>query len=378
MIVGAELVDTTLQVQIALPEVGADLEDNVLVGDTASTDGGLDVLPAWLDPFNNQAGLLTISLNTQPLVNGLIEGVTAVLPALTGLAANTNPAFNSLSSVPGFSGFPGIPGATTLTPVLPTAETAQGGDSAAGNGANTNGSPFTSTVSNGKSAVSLNTATNTPAAFTSPTAVEPPPTAGSLLSADGSASRAGAPGGLNTALGTQVNPAGLTQAESNHDALNAARLSRGLNAAVNQQGGNITLRLTPPEMGTVRIQLNMQGGNISAQFHAETESARTLLSQQLGQLRTSLESQGLNVERLGVQAMNNSANSSSLQQQQNGQSQNQAEADGRSRGGQQQQPGGSSSNSDSDAQEERARGNLAAARDLFTDLLETPEPPEAE
>ncbi|MBB6430742.1 flagellar hook-length control protein FliK [Algisphaera agarilytica] len=117
------------------------------------------------------------------------------------------------------------------------------------------------------------------------------------------------------------------------DALNAARLSRGLSNAVNQQGGAVTLRLTPPEMGTVRIQLNLQGSNVSAQFHAETDSAQRLLTQQLGQLRSSLESQGLNVEKLGVQSMSSSSNSSSLQQQANSDSQqSQTNADGRSRG----------------------------------------------
>lgn len=138
-----------------------------------------------------------------------------------------------------------------------------------------------------------------------------------------------------TGLSTQINPAGLTETNSTQDALNSARLTRGLNSAVNQQNGAVTLRLTPPEMGTVRIQLNMQGGNVSAQFHAETESARTLLNQQLGQLRSSLEAQGLNVEKLGVQAMAGSSNSSGLQNQAgNDSSQNQAQnnADGRSRG----------------------------------------------
>ncbi|MEM1099444.1 MAG: flagellar hook-length control protein FliK, partial [Planctomycetota bacterium] len=69
------------------------------------------------------------------------------------------------------------------------------------------------------------------------------------------------------------------------DALNEARLARGLKSALNQQGGSVTLRLTPPEMGTVRIQMQIQGTQVAAQFHAETDAARSLLQQQLGQLR---------------------------------------------------------------------------------------------
>lgn len=65
----------------------------------------------------------------------------------------------------------------------------------------------------------------------------------------------------------------------------------------------MTLRLTPPEMGTVRIHLEVQGATVRAQFHAETEPARQLLQQQLTHLRQGLENQGLAVERLTVQAM---------------------------------------------------------------------------
>lgn len=360
VIVSAELFGTTLQVQIALPDGVAEVDQGLAEGESALGGAGVAALPAWLDPFSNQAGLLTISLNNQPLFNGLIEGVAAVLPTLTGLAANANAQGNLLTPI--------TPGTSTGLPILPAGETAAQGGTADGGDSNSAGSTFTSTASNANAAANLNFPGNSPAAFTLPLAAETPTGVNTLLNNDAGAARTTANGNTGATLSTAFNPAGLTQAESSNDALNSARLTRGLNAAVNQQGGNITLRLTPPELGTVRIQLNLQGGNVSAQFHAETDSARTLLTQQLGQLRTSLESQGLNVERLGVQGLNSSSNSSSLQQQQSNQSQTQAEADGRSRGGQQQQPG----NSNSESQEERARDNLAAARDLFTDLIDSP------
>ena len=186
--------------------------------------------------------------------------------------------------------------------------------------------------------------------------------AGALAgAAPGEFSGAGAASGPTGAVGGAVNPtlAGIGgDALSGNDALNAARLSRGLGAAVNQQGGNITLRLTPPELGTVRIQLNLQGNNVSAQFHAETDSARTLLNQQLSQLRQTLEGQGLNVERLGVQSLTNSTNTSGLQQQNDQQSQ--AEADGRSRGGTREDGSQDPGREDSDPRESNP----------FTDLLD--------
>ncbi len=112
--------------------------------------------------------------------------------------------------------------------------------------------------------------------------------------------------------------------------LNTARIARGLQNAVSQKGGAVTLRLTPPEMGTVRIQLQIQNGTVNAQFHAETESARSLLHQQISHLRTALEQHGLNVERLGVHTMH-SASGSSLHQQSQGDTDTRSD-DGRSRG----------------------------------------------
>lgn len=154
---------------------------------------------------------------------------------------------------------------------------------------------------------------------------------------------------VDAATTAALNPSVTVEQLDGDDAINAARITRGLNNAVSQNGGAVTLRLTPPEMGTVRIQLQMQGANVSAQFHAETESARNLLTQQLHQLRSSLESAGLSVDKIGVQTMN-STNSSQLQQQQSDQQQQQAQdhSDGRSRGrfgqrqnqGQQQNPDG--------------------------------------
>ncbi len=113
------------------------------------------------------------------------------------------------------------------------------------------------------------------------------------------------------------------------EAVNGARLARGLRAAVNQQGGSVTLRLTPPEMGTVRIQLDLSGGTVTARFHAETDNGRQLLQQQLGQLRQSLESQGLSVDRLSVQTMSSSNSNTGFNQDAQ---QDQAGNDGRSRG----------------------------------------------
>jgi hypothetical protein len=82
---------------------------------------------------------------------------------------------------------------------------------------------------------------------------------------------------------------------------NVARLARGLRAAVQQNGGAVTLRLTPPELGEVRIQMQVHQSHVTASLQVEQDSVNALLSHRLGQLRHALESQGLVVDRLEVQ-----------------------------------------------------------------------------
>lgn len=132
-------------------------------------------------------------------------------------------------------------------------------------------------------------------------------------SGDGNASSARATGA------GQAQSQGGPGAQGPLSDLNATRLARGLQNAVQQRGGAVTLRLTPPEMGTVRIQLDIQGTRVNAQFHAQTESARQMLTQQLSQLRQALEGQGLTVDRLSAQTMSPStAQAGSQQAQQQG------------------------------------------------------------
>jgi len=81
-------------------------------------------------------------------------------------------------------------------------------------------------------------------------------------------------------------------------------------------------------MGTVRVQLQLGAGSVSANFHAETPAARNLLQQQMTHLRTALEAQGLGVDRLSVQGSNGSSANQFNQQHNADGSPN----DGRSRG----------------------------------------------
>jgi len=84
---------------------------------------------------------------------------------------------------------------------------------------------------------------------------------------------------------------------------NVARVVRGLYAAASAGGGAVTLRLSPPEMGLVRVELELQQGVVRAKLLAQQETARDLLGQRVGELRQALERQGLVVERLHVDSL---------------------------------------------------------------------------
>jgi len=88
-----------------------------------------------------------------------------------------------------------------------------------------------------------------------------------------------------------------TEADAHPSAQLAAK---GIAILGNQRGGAITMRLEPPALGQLRIELQIQQGAVVADFTAATPEARVLLEANLGMLRERLESQGLSVERISV------------------------------------------------------------------------------
>ena len=130
------------------------------------------------------------------------------------------------------------------------------------------------------------------------------------------------------AAGAQTPPqAPAQESQSPVDEANVARVVRGIRSALNQQGGTVTLRLHPPDMGFVRIELEINQGAVRAEIASQNPAVRAMLTGQLGQLRAALESHGLNVDRLVTQPLPSSAESDAPQQQGH-----QSAADGRSRG----------------------------------------------
>jgi flagellar hook-length control protein FliK len=79
-------------------------------------------------------------------------------------------------------------------------------------------------------------------------------------------------------------------------------VARGLAALASQKGGSMQIRLDPPSLGDLRIQMTVINGAVSAELRPSSAQAHTLLAADLASLRQALEAQGLSVDRLSVQS----------------------------------------------------------------------------
>ncbi|MGC8863685.1 MAG: flagellar hook-length control protein FliK [Armatimonadota bacterium] len=70
----------------------------------------------------------------------------------------------------------------------------------------------------------------------------------------------------------------------------------------------LDIRLDPPQLGTVRVNIFIEHGNLTASIQTTTESARQILQSGLDDLKAALTDQGINVQSLSV-----SVNSQSYQ-----------------------------------------------------------------
>ena len=66
-------------------------------------------------------------------------------------------------------------------------------------------------------------------------------------------------------------------------------------------GGTMHIRLDPPELGALQVTIKMQDGMVSASFQTSNDEATQLLSHTLSQLKQSLETAGISVDKIHVQ-----------------------------------------------------------------------------
>ncbi|MDA8745557.1 flagellar hook-length control protein FliK [Rubripirellula amarantea] len=78
-----------------------------------------------------------------------------------------------------------------------------------------------------------------------------------------------------------------------------ARVTRAFHAA-EQRGGSVQLRLSPPELGAMKIELNIQHGSLTAKLETETAAAKSVLLDNLPALRERLAAQDIRVDKFEV------------------------------------------------------------------------------
>lgn len=77
-------------------------------------------------------------------------------------------------------------------------------------------------------------------------------------------------------------------------------VERGLAALLQQRGGQLIMRLSPPELGVLEIRMRFEAGRVEVLFRPSTLAARELLEGSLGMLRQSL-TRHVGVGRLAVE-----------------------------------------------------------------------------
>lgn len=90
-------------------------------------------------------------------------------------------------------------------------------------------------------------------------------------------------------------------AESNSDA-NIERIVRVIQARIGKDRSVTTLRLDPPELGTVRLHMDLRQEQLLLRVETQTPEAQRLLAGELDTLRRSLEAAGIHLERVEVRS----------------------------------------------------------------------------
>jgi flagellar hook-length control protein FliK len=89
----------------------------------------------------------------------------------------------------------------------------------------------------------------------------------------------------------------------------AHRVARAFES-IGDRGGTVRLRLHPPELGSLRVEVTVRAGAMTARLEAETAAAKSLLLESLPALRDRLGEQNIRVERFDVDLADRSAGGS--------------------------------------------------------------------
>ncbi|MBO4900332.1 MAG: flagellar hook-length control protein FliK [Lachnospiraceae bacterium] len=80
----------------------------------------------------------------------------------------------------------------------------------------------------------------------------------------------------------------------------AEQIMESMRANIRENVTELEMNLHPASLGNVRVNLQAQNGQITAQFLAQNETVRAAIESQVVQLRESLEAQGIKIEQVEV------------------------------------------------------------------------------
>ncbi len=175
-------------------------------------------------------------------------------------------------------------------------------------------------------------ATSNPATSQLPDALEaatPEHTATSDLGAANSASQASGSADATTAIESRASAAqsqvaaGQGTGKGHGEAVDPAKFVQRVAkafAALGQRSGPVRLKLYPPELGSLRMEITVKNGAMSARVEAETAAAKSVLLENLPLLRERLTEQGIKVDRFDVDVSDHSQGGPSERPDDNGRS----------------------------------------------------------
>lgn len=73
-----------------------------------------------------------------------------------------------------------------------------------------------------------------------------------------------------------------------------------ISGSVNGESGRMVLRLNPAELGSLKLDLVVEGDEVRANIHAQSQQVQEVLERNLPQLRNALAEQGLKIEQFQV------------------------------------------------------------------------------
>lgn len=113
----------------------------------------------------------------------------------------------------------------------------------------------------------------------------------------------GPQGALRAGLrGANPAPSAQLTLEPAEEDVNVTRLVRLVQTRLGHDRSIATMRLDPPELGTMRVRMDMNQSHLILEVETQTSVAQRLLTEQVEHLRQRLEAAGIQLERMEVRA----------------------------------------------------------------------------